>query len=96
MQAIRASNAVWSYTRYEHVNANGEVIPFRAGGWHAFSGRIVEQVLRAETAVTICSVLVSRALLQRLGGFDEQPGLREDFDLVLRLAAAEEAGLCNS
>jgi glycosyltransferase involved in cell wall biosynthesis len=91
MQAIRDSKAAWSYTRYEHVNPNGEGIPFRAGGWRAFSGNIVEQILTAQTAVTICSVLVSRALLEQLGGFDEHLGLREDFDLVLRLSAAGNA-----
>jgi glycosyltransferase involved in cell wall biosynthesis len=82
LQAIGDSNAAWSYTRYEHVSA---------GGWRAVSGNIVEQILTAQTAVTICSILVSGALLQQLGGFDEQPGLREDFELVLRLAAAGAA-----
>jgi hypothetical protein len=47
-------------------------------------------VLFSKTVISVPSVLVSRKLLDQVGGFDEDLVMCEDFDLWLRLAAVSE------
>ena len=62
----------------------------RGGGWATPGGWIVEKVLRSETVISVPSVVVSRALLEQVGGFDEHLVMCEDFDLWLRLGTHSE------
>jgi glycosyltransferase involved in cell wall biosynthesis len=89
MDRIREDNAPWSYTAYDHIDASGQPVPPRSGGFATASGRITERILSTEVAVGISTLLVSKALFERVGLFDEDPALnlREDYDLALRLSA---------
>ena len=81
----------WSYTRFAQVDAAGH--PRVAANLRSFPapcGWILEKLLKEETVIALPSVLVSRELLQQLGGFDEELAMCEDDDLWLRLAAASE------
>lgn len=89
-EAIRHPGT-WSYTRYEHIDGHGRRIPAKAGEWRAVSGRITVPLIRMEAAVSIVTVLVPGHMFQELGGFDERPGIREDFEFIVRLAARAEA-----
>jgi glycosyltransferase involved in cell wall biosynthesis len=81
----------WSYTRFAQVDGAGHA---RAGAnitdWPAPGGWILEKLLKDETVIALPSVVVSRQLLQQLGGFDEELVMCEDDELWLRLAAYSE------
>jgi GT2 family glycosyltransferase len=92
---MRSTGAPWSYTGYQFIDEAGNEAERRAGRWTPLAGRIVRQVLTMEADVCIQSVLVERLLLERVGPFNEDPALvlREDYELVLRLAAAADVGV---
>lgn len=82
----------WSYTRFALVDASGNpAAPSRCSDWPAPSGWILEKILNGETVIALPSVMVSRALLEQLGAFDEQLVMCEDDELWLRLAEHSEA-----
>jgi glycosyltransferase involved in cell wall biosynthesis len=91
LAAIGDTNAQWSYAGVELMDPAGRPVPMRAGTYRAMSGRIVREVLTGEAAVSIGTLLVRRALLDEVGGFDESMLLRQDYDLALRLATRAEA-----
>ncbi|HET7322494.1 MAG TPA: hypothetical protein VFI96_08380, partial [Longimicrobiaceae bacterium] len=91
LERTERAGAEWSYTRYEHMDAEGRPLPWRSGAWRELSGRIALPLISMEMAVCICTVMVERRLFETVGGFDESPGLREDLDLMLRLAVAADA-----
>ena len=81
----------WSYTRFAQVDAAGNPrVAADPKSSRAPCGWILEKLLKAETVIALPSVLVSRELLQQVGGFDEELAMCEDDDLWLRLAAAGE------
>ena len=81
----------WSYTRFSQVDAAGH--PRAAANVRTFPapcGWILEKLLKEETVIALPSVVVSRELLQQLGGFDEELVMCEDDELWLQLAAESE------
>jgi glycosyltransferase involved in cell wall biosynthesis len=84
MAALRADgDCAWSHTKFLLVDVHGgspREMP-AANGW------ILGSLLRTETVIALPSVVASRALLSRLGNFDEELTMCEDYDLWLRLAA---------
>lgn len=98
MAEMERAGVGWSYTGFEVIDPDGQPLPPRAGHWKPLAGRILEQVLTTEAAVGISTLMVERDLLERVGPFDEDPTLnfREDYELVLRLAAAAEAGVVDA
>jgi FkbM family methyltransferase len=91
MAATATDGRAWSYTRYEHIDAGGWRIPARAGAWRALSGRIADSIISTDASVSIVTVLVERALFEELGGFNERPRIREDYEFLARLAAGTDA-----
>jgi glycosyltransferase involved in cell wall biosynthesis len=81
----------WSYASHALADAQGMQMPLRSGRFAPVSGKVLHALLTEETSATVITWLVPRALFERLGGFDEQLRLREDLDLVLRLAQAADA-----
>jgi glycosyltransferase involved in cell wall biosynthesis len=81
----------WSYASHALADAQGMQMPLRSGRFAPVSGKVLRALLTEETSATVITWLVPRALFERLGGFDEQLRLREDLDLVLRLAQAADA-----
>jgi glycosyltransferase involved in cell wall biosynthesis len=90
----------WSYTYYRRMDEAGrENVDPRIARWIPHEGWILEQVLRVEALIATPSVMVDRALLDEVGGFDEEFVYCEDYDLWVRLAMrspvrAEPAPLC--
>ena len=93
VRALRNSDAGWSYTEYALFADDGAEIPLRSGKAPAISGHIVCALLKEETGVCPCTLLVRRSLFAAIGGFCEHPRLfcRDDADIALRLARASEA-----
>jgi glycosyltransferase involved in cell wall biosynthesis len=87
--ATEAAGVRWSYTGLTLMNDAHEPVPFRAGGFRAVSGRIVRELLTMEVGAPMSTAMVSRALLDEIGGFDETLAWRADHDLALRLAERE-------
>lgn len=80
----------WSYTRFALMDASGALVPARGGNSPAPGGRILEKVLRGQLIIALPSVVVSRALLEQVGRFDEELVMCEDDELWLKLAAQSE------
>jgi glycosyltransferase involved in cell wall biosynthesis len=81
----------WAYSGFTIVDAAGD--PRRDvndGRWPAPDGWIFEQLLKMEAIVAPSTVVVRRSLIERLGGFDEQLRVCNDYDLWLRLATHSE------
>lgn len=101
LEGLRSSpECRWSYTYYRRMDASGqENIDPRIARWVPHAGWIVEQLLTLEALVPTPSVMVERALLEEVGGFDERFVYCEDYDLWIRLALrspvrVETAPLC--
>jgi hypothetical protein len=86
---VRRAGASWSYTGYDHIDSLGRVIPPKSGRFAILSGNIADRILTAEVAAYIGTVVVSRTMFDSLGQFDEDPGIMEDYDLTLRVAASQ-------
>jgi glycosyltransferase involved in cell wall biosynthesis len=87
----RHPQRLWSYTRFAQVDAAGQPrVTANTTSWPAPCGWILEKLLKEETVIALPSVVVSRQLLQRIGGFDEELVMCEDDELWLRLAAHSE------
>ncbi len=83
----------WCYTRYDHVDERGVSAAPRGGRWRALEGDLALPMITTEASVALCTVMLERELFERLRGFDEDPALRlrEDYELMLRLALAAPA-----
>src|SRR5579872_3241081 len=88
----RNPDRAWSHTKYQLVDLAGAPIAWarRTGGWPTPGGWILDQLIRGETVIALPSVVASRRLLQRVGGFDERLNDTEDYELWLRLARCSE------
>jgi glycosyltransferase involved in cell wall biosynthesis len=87
----RRARCGWSYTRFMIIDSSGRIThPLPAGTYPARGGWIRESLLDGETVIAQPSVLVSRALLEELGAFDEGLRMCYDDDLWFRLAARSE------
>jgi len=81
----------WSYTRFAVVDSSGSpIVSKRVTHWPAPSGWILEKILTEVTVIAQPSVVISRPLLNRVGGFDEELIMCYDDELWLRLAAQSE------
>jgi glycosyltransferase involved in cell wall biosynthesis len=81
----------WGYTRFVLVDEFGNPTDWqRTRSWPVPDGWIFDKLVRSETVIAVPSVVVSRELLERVGGFDEGLIMCEDYDLWLRLAAQSE------
>jgi glycosyltransferase involved in cell wall biosynthesis len=85
-------NRSWSHTKYVLVDAQGKPTPWmlRTGGWPTPDGWILDKLITIKTVIALPSVVVSRHLLQSVGGFDENLLGSEDMDLWLRIASVSE------
>jgi len=81
----------WGYTRFVLVDESGNPTDWqRSRSWPVPGGWIFDTLVKSETVIAVPSVVVSRELLERVGGFDEDLVMCEDYDLWLRLAAQSE------
>ena len=84
------ARAGWSYTEYSLFGGDGGEMPLRSGRAPAISSDVLRALLKEETGICPCTLLVRRSLFEEIGGFSEEPRLafRDDFEIVLRLAGA--------
>ena len=85
------SKGRWSYTNCDLIDASGRVLadesllnPAPMQGW------IFEPILRLQASISMATVVADRALVDEIGGFDEQQQFAEWQDLCLRLAMKSE------
>jgi glycosyltransferase involved in cell wall biosynthesis len=83
--------AGWSFTWFRFVDERGAMLPTIAVPRAIPDAWALEQIISGVTPVLTPTVLVRRALLEELGGFDETLPVASDFDLWTRLAAASPA-----
>jgi glycosyltransferase involved in cell wall biosynthesis len=90
LERMARSGAPWSYTRYEIMDEKGTFIPLKAGTWKEQSGNIVEALISVDAMVAVQTVMVERRFFWQVDGFDEDIAVREDYDLLLRMALRGE------
>jgi glycosyltransferase involved in cell wall biosynthesis len=97
LAALRAGSARWwGYTDFILIDQAGNSINTRRNPNRVlYEGQIVEQLLQLKAGIAMPTVMARRELLERVGGFDEQQGLHEDYEMQLRLALLCEVGLVN-
>lgn len=82
-----APDCDWSYTATMPINEVGEeILRSEAQEWEPYSGWILPHLLTIKARVPASSVVVKRAALAAVGGFDPEAGPVEDYDLWFRLA----------
>jgi glycosyltransferase involved in cell wall biosynthesis len=88
LAALRASrDCRWSYTEFIRINQDGVSVDYERNPHRILhEGWIFAQLLELRVGIAMPTVMVQRALLETTGGFDEQQGLHEDYELWLRLA----------
>jgi glycosyltransferase involved in cell wall biosynthesis len=88
MSALRAGpHRHWSYTAFNHINhAGAQINAALSASWVYYEGNIFQTLLTLKAGVAMPTVIVSRQLLEQVGGFDECQGQHEDYHLWLRLA----------
>jgi glycosyltransferase involved in cell wall biosynthesis len=91
--ALRACpHRQWGYTKFIQVNSVGDRINIERSGVY-YDGQVFEPVLSLTATIPTAAVIVTRQLLERAGGFDEDQGLYEDYQLWLRFAILSEVSL---
>jgi len=81
----------WSYTGFTLVDDSGSPLTgARAKRCPAIDGWILDPLIREEAFVVQSSVVVRRELIQRLGGYDDDLPVCEDYELGVRLAQHSE------
>ncbi len=89
--ALERSGAEWSYTGFQLVGERGACVETCVPSAKAGSpDELLTGLLTTEVAAAMSSLVVSRAAFARAGGFSTHPRIREDHDLVIRLAEAAE------
>ncbi len=88
----RSNGAGWSYTKVTRVDENGTSLSDGSiKPWRECSGRILADLLRIDAIVATPAVIVERALVEAVGGFDESLRVCEDYDLWFRIAPLSDA-----
>ena len=92
--ALRAQRQrQWSYTAFIEVDEAGAPLgSTRAKACPPIEGRFLEPLLRGEPRIVQSSVVVRRELLLRVGGYDEERLVCEDYALWIELARHSEIG----
>jgi glycosyltransferase involved in cell wall biosynthesis len=95
MGALRAGpRRHWSYTAINHINHAGvQINAALSSSWVYYEGNIFQQLLTLKAGIAMPTVIVSRQMLEQVGGFDESQGQHEDYHLWLRLAMQCEVGV---
>ena len=95
MGALRAGPCRhWSYTAINHINdAGAQINAALSASWVYYEGNIFQSLLTLKAGVAMPTVIVSRKILEQVGGFDECQGQHEDYHLWLRLAMRCEVGV---
>jgi len=84
----------WSYTGFCQIDGHGATLAEEATRrWVAHEGSIFEPLITGGVSIRTPSVLASRPLILRAGGFDETLSSAEDYDLWLRLALESEIAI---
>jgi glycosyltransferase involved in cell wall biosynthesis len=83
----------WGYGGFELMDKENYSIPNKAGSYRPISGWIAREALTTEASIAIGALMIQRTLFEEAGGFNSDPELilREDYELVLRLALRSEA-----
>lgn len=91
VRCLQQQEKSWSYGGSEMMNEAGQTIPFRVGTYVPISGWITKELLANKVSAAVGSLMVTRKLFARLGGFNNAITAREDYELILRLSMEAEA-----
>jgi glycosyltransferase involved in cell wall biosynthesis len=83
----------WSYTAVRRIDGAGGVIARSGMPWAAYSGAILEQVLRIDAQIATPAVMAELAFIRELGCFDERLRFSEDYDMWARMALRSDVSV---
>ncbi len=91
LEALESTGAEWSYTGLRLVDERAACLETCVpAGQAGAPAELLTGLLETEIAAGMSTLVVSRAAFARAGGFSTHPRIREDHDLVIRLAEAGE------
>ena len=89
--ALKVTETVWSYTGFDLIDTSGACLnTFPLAGETGASAELLFDLLTTKTAAAMSSLAITREVFWRTGGFSAHPRIREDHDLVIRLAEARQ------
>jgi teichuronic acid biosynthesis glycosyltransferase TuaG len=81
---LAAGDAPWSYTNRYNFGERGGFPEYQSDHTLMTGGDVFEALLRRGNFITVSSVMMRKAVFDRMGGFYSQQGGCEDWDLWLR------------
>jgi glycosyltransferase involved in cell wall biosynthesis len=95
IEVLRArTRCHWSYTGFSQIDGHGATLAEEATRrWVPYEGSIFEPLTTGGVSIRTPSVLASRPLILRAGGFDETLSSAEDYDLWMRLALESDIAI---
>jgi glycosyltransferase involved in cell wall biosynthesis len=95
IEVLRArTRCHWSYTGFSQIDGHGATLAEEATRrWVPYDGSIFEPLTTGGVSIRTPSVLASRPLILRAGGFDETLSSAEDYDLWMRLALESDIAI---
>ncbi|MCA1586938.1 MAG: glycosyltransferase family 2 protein, partial [Acidobacteria bacterium] len=90
LAALEREGREWTFSDVDTVDEQGGLLDRRSHVASVGCGDVLGTLLTTQVGASISTLVVSARLFGELGGFDPDPALPEDYDLVLRLAAGHE------
>ncbi len=93
IETLKKEKKKWAYGEYEFIDENYRSIYKSPDRFTSFAGPIVEKVVLAQTAITVCSIIIEKKFFNEIGGFSIDPAIRWDTEFILRSALQAEVAV---
>ncbi|HVT83842.1 MAG TPA: glycosyltransferase [Chitinophagaceae bacterium] len=90
IHSLKKEKKKWCYGSFEYIDENKKLIYKSPEKFPPLSGRILEEIIKGQAGIAICSLMVEKKFFEMVGGFSSDPGVRNDYELALRIALKEE------
>ena len=87
---LKKEKKKWCYGSFEYIDENKKIIYKSTEKFPPLSGRILEEIIKGQAGIAICSLIVGKKIFEMVGGFSSNPEVRNDYELALRIALKEE------
>jgi glycosyltransferase involved in cell wall biosynthesis len=90
LKVLQETQRKWCYCPFRFVDEENRLLYNSQDKCLPYQGNILNEVIAAQTGITICSVVVEKNFFDEIGRFSSDPTLREDYEFFLRIASKAE------